>query len=74
MEQVKVSLVRVENLLKLPDKSTKVCKEDLQIGEVSIQNCTSSYKQKDFHKVVKKLLKSTVPENKEGKITTVYIT
>jgi ABC-type multidrug transport system fused ATPase/permease subunit len=77
MKRAKVSLVRVENLLKLPDKSTQVFKGDLQIGEVSIKNCTSSYKKKNFHEFVKKLLKNPATEKKEnleGIITNIDIT
>jgi ABC-type bacteriocin/lantibiotic exporter with double-glycine peptidase domain len=68
LEQVKVSLNRIQNLLNLPESDNNMQDYNLQKGEVIFSDCTSCYKERDFHEKVVSLLKKNEIKSSESKI------
>lgn len=50
LEQMKVSLKRLEHLLKLPDTPGPIPQGGLSVGEVRFSACTASFREKQFHR------------------------
>ena len=52
VQQAKVCLGRIDNLLRLPDSPAPAPVDDLALGEVRIADCTAAHSRKSFHELV----------------------
>ena len=65
IEQVRVSMRRIQNLLDLPDLKKQAHATRLALGEVHFSNCSSSYKERSFHEKILAILKDKKQNSNE---------